>query len=70
MTGPTGCTGPFWVTLRHPDLLRAASLLSERPQPAPTDLEGGLSTVILDILVGPSIEKDPSTRLLVVSGTR
>lgn len=31
---PTGCTGPFRVTLRHPGLLQAASLLSERPVPS------------------------------------
>lgn len=36
------------------------------PTPAPTapDLEGGLSIVILHILVGPPIEEDPSTSLL------
>lgn len=38
------------------------------PGPTAPDLEGGLSIVILHILVGSSIEEDPSTGLLRMMG--
>lgn len=73
---------PATAPLPHlPDhqLLRQHPYLSHLPHPLPSscpapalrapDLEGGLSIVILHILVGPSIEEDPSTGLLRVMAT-